>query len=78
MLPALEATLSDLGIDLRAQENVHLDLEERPRKTPRAFCAPIEVPGRVMLVIQPIGRLLEEVLGRFEQRAALVRKVVER
>ncbi|TMK96022.1 MAG: hypothetical protein E6G42_00525 [Actinobacteria bacterium] len=55
MLPALEATLSDLGIDLRAQENVHLDIEERPRKTPRAFCAPIEVPGRVMLVIQPIG-----------------------
>ena len=55
MLPALDATLSDLGIDLRAQENVHLDIEERPRKTPRAFCAPIEVPGRVMLVIQPIG-----------------------
>src|ERR671936_2227745 len=55
MLPALEATLSDLGIDLRAQENVHLDLEERPRKTPRAFCAPIEVPEKVMLVIQPIG-----------------------
>src|SRR5207302_780811 len=55
MLPALEATLSDLGIDLRAQENVHLDIEERPRKTPRAFCAPIEVPDRVMLVIQPIG-----------------------
>ena len=55
MLPALETTLSDLGIDLRAQENVHLDLEERPRKTPRAFCAPIEVPDRVMLVIQPIG-----------------------
>jgi hypothetical protein len=55
MLPALEATLRDLGIDLRAQENVHLDLESRPKKTPRAFCAPIEVPGRVMLVIQPIG-----------------------
>jgi hypothetical protein len=34
---------------------VHLDLEERPKKTPRAFCAPIEVPGKVMLVIQPIG-----------------------
>jgi oligoendopeptidase F len=55
MLPALEATLRDLGIDLRAQENVHLDLEQRPAKSPRAFCAPIEVPGRVMLVIQPIG-----------------------
>jgi hypothetical protein len=55
MVPALEATLAGLGIDLRAQKNVHLDLELRPTKTPRAFCAPIEVPGRVMLVIQPMG-----------------------
>jgi hypothetical protein len=55
MLPALEGTLSDLGVDLRSQENVHLDLEERPKKSPRAFCAPIEVPDRVMLVIQPMG-----------------------
>ena len=55
MLPALEATLGDLGIDLRAQPNVHLDVEHRPLKTPRAFCAPIEVPEKVMLVIQPIG-----------------------
>ncbi len=55
MLPALESTLTDLGIDLRSQENVHLDLESRPSKSPRAFCAPIEVPGKVMLVIQPIG-----------------------
>jgi hypothetical protein len=55
MVPALEATLTDLGIDLRSQENVHLDLEARPSKTPRAFCAPIEIPDKVMLVIQPIG-----------------------
>jgi hypothetical protein len=55
MLPALEATLADLGIDLRSQANVHLDLEQRPGKDPRAFCSPIEVPGKVMLVIQPIG-----------------------
>jgi hypothetical protein len=55
MLPALEGTLAGLGIELEAQENVHLDIESRPTKSPRAFCAPIEVPGRVMLVIQPIG-----------------------
>ena len=47
MLPALEGTLSDLGIDLRSQENIELDVERRPQKSPRAFCAPIEVPGRV-------------------------------
>jgi hypothetical protein len=55
LVPALEWTLAGLGIELRAQENVHLDIESRPKKTPRAFCAPIEVPGRIMLVIQPIG-----------------------
>jgi hypothetical protein len=55
MVPALQSTLADLGIDLRAQENVELDLEQRPLKTPRAYCFPIEVPARVVLIIQPIG-----------------------
>ena len=55
MLAALEATLADLGVDLRAQTNVELDVEQREKKTPRAFCSPIEVPQRVVLVIQPIG-----------------------
>jgi hypothetical protein len=55
MLPALEATLSDLGIDLRAQSNVELDLEPRPQKTPRAYCFPIEVPARIVLMTKPIG-----------------------
>jgi hypothetical protein len=55
MLPALRATLGDLGIDLDAQPNVELDVEQRPTKTPRAFCAPIEVPDQVKLVIQPMG-----------------------
>ena len=55
MVPALEWTLEGLGIDLGAQQNVQLDLEPRPQKSPRAFCAPIEVPGRIMLVIKPMG-----------------------
>jgi hypothetical protein len=55
MLAGLEATLLDLGIDLRNQRNVVLDLEQRPRKVPRAYCFPIEVPERVILMIQPIG-----------------------
>ena len=55
MVPALEASLADLGVDLRSQDNVHLDLEDRPAKAPRAFCCPIEVPDRVMLVLKPTG-----------------------
>lgn len=55
MLPALESSLADLGVDLRAQQNVELDLEDRPNKTPRAFCVPIEIPGRVVLVMKLQG-----------------------
>ncbi|MDQ3890916.1 MAG: hypothetical protein M3312_10260 [Actinomycetota bacterium] len=55
MLPALVGTLADLGIDLPAQKNIELDVEPRPKKSPRAFCSPIEVPARVVLVIKPIG-----------------------
>ncbi|HSD24841.1 MAG TPA: hypothetical protein VLB79_11000, partial [Solirubrobacterales bacterium] len=52
---ALEQTLAGLGIDLRAQANVHLDLEQRPSKSPRAFCAPVSVPDEVYLVIARHG-----------------------
>jgi hypothetical protein len=55
MLPALEATLTDLGIELGRQENIALDVEQRPTKTPRAYCFPIEVPARIVLMIQPQG-----------------------
>jgi hypothetical protein len=55
MVPALEASLADLGVDLRSQQNVQLDLEDRPNKSPRAFCVPIEIPERVVLVIKPSG-----------------------
>ncbi|MEX2236318.1 MAG: hypothetical protein WEB00_02095 [Dehalococcoidia bacterium] len=55
LLPALEATLSGLGIDLSSQANVYLDTEARPLKSPRAFCSAIDVPGEIKLVINPQG-----------------------
>jgi hypothetical protein len=55
LLPAYLATLRDLGIDGASQEHVHVDAEERPRKSPRAFCAPVHVPNEVYLVISPQG-----------------------
>ena len=55
MLSALKTTLAGLGIDLGSQKNVEIDIEPRPSKSPRAFCAPIEIPDRVALVTKPIG-----------------------
>jgi hypothetical protein len=55
LLGAFEETLAGLGIDLHAQTNVRLDTEQRPQKSPRAFCAPVQVPQEVYLVIPRTG-----------------------
>jgi hypothetical protein len=55
LVPSLLATLAGLGIDLAAQPGVRLDVERRAKKSPRAFCAPVRVPGEVYLVISPVG-----------------------
>src|SRR3954447_5577890 len=54
-IPALRQTLTGLGIDLDSQQNVIVDAELRPTKTPRAFCAPVCVPDEVYLMISPQG-----------------------
>jgi hypothetical protein len=48
-------TARGLGIDVAAQSGVILDTERRPKKSPRAFCAPVRAPGEVYLVIAPVG-----------------------
>jgi hypothetical protein len=48
-------TMAGLGIDVTAQSGVILDTERRPKKSPRAFCAPVHAPGEVYLVIAPVG-----------------------
>jgi hypothetical protein len=55
LVPALRDTLAGLGIALDAQGNVLLDIEPRPKKSPRAFCAPVRVPHEVHLVVPPMG-----------------------
>ena len=52
---ALRGTLSGLGIDLDAQRQRPPRRRRASDQSPRAFCAPIEIPDKVMLVIQPQG-----------------------
>ena len=44
MLPILFESLRGLGIDPARQDAISFDLEERPLKHPRAFCAPLRIP----------------------------------
>ena len=55
LLRVYTETMQGLGIAVEKQSNVQIDSEERPRKSPRAFCAPIQIPAEVKLVIRPVG-----------------------
>jgi hypothetical protein len=55
LLAAYETTFAGLGIDVGEQEGIVLDVESRPGKSPRAFCAPVRAPGEVYLVVPPAG-----------------------
>jgi hypothetical protein len=55
LIPSFSGTLATLGFDLAGQENVQLDTESRPTKSPRAFCATPLAPREVYLVVKPIG-----------------------
>lgn len=44
-----------MGIDPLADGRIRIDLEERPGKRARAFCAPVQVPDEVNLVLRPHG-----------------------
>lgn len=53
LLESLTGTLTDLGA--LAEDRVTIDAEARPTKSPRAFCAAVQVPEEVYLVIAPHG-----------------------
>jgi hypothetical protein len=55
LLPSFVATMEGLGIDVRHQPGVILDVEPRPKKSPRAFCAAVRAPGEVYLMLTPVG-----------------------
>ncbi|HEY6398401.1 MAG TPA: hypothetical protein VIX82_13205, partial [Solirubrobacteraceae bacterium] len=55
LMPSFVRTLQGLGIEVQSQPGVVLDVEPRPKKSPRAFCAPVRSPGEVYLVLTPVG-----------------------
>jgi len=57
MVPRIRRVIGRMGLDPLAGGRIELDVEERPKKSPRAFCAAIRVPEEVKLVLQPHGGL---------------------
>jgi hypothetical protein len=55
LVPAAERTAAGMGVSLTAEGRITIDAEAREGKRARAFCMPIEVPARVILVVMPQG-----------------------
>lgn len=55
LIPTLDSTLEGMGLGRENYPNIHIDIEPRDGKSPRAFCAPLRVPEEVMLVLMPQG-----------------------
>ena len=55
LIESFAETMAGLGTDVSAQPGVTFDIGSRPNKAPRAFCAPVRVPGEVYLVVAPVG-----------------------
>jgi hypothetical protein len=56
-VPVCLTTLSRLGFDVEADRNIHLDLEDRPQKSPRACVIASDPPQVVHLITRAQGGL---------------------
>ncbi len=56
-VPVCLATLASLGFDLAANENIRLDLDDRPQKSPRACVIASDPPTVVHLITRAQGGL---------------------
>ncbi len=54
-VPALEETISQLGIQCERPGAISLDTDPRPRKQPKPFCVPIRIPHQIKIVMLPQG-----------------------
>lgn len=59
MVARLMSALRHLGIDFNQLPQIRLDLDNRPRKHPRAFCTAPRIPAEVWLVLKPAGGLTD-------------------
>jgi hypothetical protein len=55
LMGAYAETLAGMGLEPAAGGRVLLDVEQRPGKSPRAFCVAVRAPQDVRLVVSPVG-----------------------
>lgn len=59
LMEIIQRTFAGLGLDLRRRRDIIIDEKVDPRKNPNAICVPIELPGKIHVIIKPIGGLID-------------------
>lgn len=59
MVDRLKESLLKMDIDFRDYPNILIDLEDRPKKNPRACCYGAKVPNEIHLILKPFGGLTD-------------------
>lgn len=59
LLTSYQETMNALGIKPGKQKNIQLDLELRSNKAALPFCAPIDIPNDIRLVLNPVGGVID-------------------
>ena len=57
MLGVCNNFINKMGLDLSGEGRIHLDLDARIGKSPRAFCTAVNIPGEIYLSLFPNGGL---------------------
>jgi hypothetical protein len=55
MFEIISGFIGKMGLDIEAGKNIRFDIDIRDKKSPRAFCCPVNIPAEVYLVIYPRG-----------------------
>jgi len=55
LIPVFEASMKDLGFNVKKQTNIKIDTADRPGKNSRAVCYNAKVPEEIHLIIKPFG-----------------------
>ncbi len=52
-------TFKPLGLDLSSREDIVLDISDDPAKNPDGICVGVEIPGRIFVLMKPVGGLID-------------------
>ncbi len=52
-------TFKPLGLDLSSREDIVLDISNDPSKNPDGICVGVEIPGKIFVLMKPVGGLID-------------------